>query len=820
MIGATDVRVGERQAERVIFRRLELYFATLTVLGAFVLAIGNDGAVIPMIAIFFAIVGYVFVDLLKFFSLPPTAAYIAMALAAVFCIADFTDRESAGPRKLLAVAHLLVLVQAILMMQRKSKRIFEQLAIFCLLELIVAAVFNHAISFGFLLIPITIIAAAALGLLAAVSAIESVDSSGAFLGPNAETNHHSSAIRVTVGESTRSAATRANQYSKMSVAMFAPAIILVAAVFFYALPRTSEASRTSRLGDALVGFADHVQLEQIGQMLRNPAIALHVGLVDRSSGESYRVASGIYLRGRVLERYEAKRMDDRTTAQWNALEITPDVDLAPLPREFFPRRTSDSNFYDTLMVSVQRESIRSDSLFVTAPYHRLNRTPEIVHLKDRWTIRTRESGLRTQSQIEYSFGTNAFRKGVQSELIARATEDASGANRMMQYRNELLVFDPNSMPSIARIANDLTANVKGERRSDYEIAKSIEEHFSTSSDYQYSLNLQSNSVKNLDPIEQFVSIDRKGHCQYFASALAMMLRSQKIPARVVVGYHTDEYNEWANLYVARQLHAHAWVEALIDSDQLGDRSRVYGQPESAQYWLRLDPTPFSDQGPEGPSPIRQSIDFAQDWWDDNVIEMDASQQQGSGITGGIHPSGQWHAIAVDWLSRQIHRIQAGDLGGGAFAGREVTFWPTAFTGVGLILAIVVLLRLRLATWIWRVPNRKSNAHEIRPSIEYYAAALDELARVGIHRRPAETPTEFIGTAAATMQQPGVPSIQGPMERLTATFYRHRFGGDLEPDDRWRSDSVTADLAAIKTSVESTLRIRTELANQTAEESIE
>jgi hypothetical protein len=83
MIGATDVRVGERQAERVIFRRLELYFATLTVLGAFVLAIGNDGAVIPMIAIFFAIVGYVFVDLLKFFSLPPTAAYIAMALAAV-----------------------------------------------------------------------------------------------------------------------------------------------------------------------------------------------------------------------------------------------------------------------------------------------------------------------------------------------------------------------------------------------------------------------------------------------------------------------------------------------------------------------------------------------------------------------------------------------------------------------------------------------------------------------------------------------------------------------------------------------------------------
>ncbi len=44
-----------------------------------------------------------------------------------------------------------------------------------------------------------------------------------------------------------------------------------------------------------------------------------------------------------------------------------------------------------------------------------------------------------------------------------------------------------------------------------------------------------------------------------------MLRSQGIPARLVVGFNTDEYNSVGGYYVARQLHAHAWVEALIDA---------------------------------------------------------------------------------------------------------------------------------------------------------------------------------------------------------------------------------------------------------------
>ncbi|NND98768.1 MAG: DUF3488 domain-containing protein, partial [Pirellulaceae bacterium] len=702
---------GDDQVNQPSFDRLKLYFAILTVLGGFALAVGNDGAVIPIIAVFFAIVGYLFVDVLQLFWLPAPAAYIAMALAAVFCIIDFADGDSAGPRQLLAVSHLLVIVQAILMMQRKSKRIFEQLAIFCLLELIVAAVFNDALSFGLLLIPVGVIGAMALGLLATVATTggpasdESLDRSG-------DSIDLEPVIRIDVGESTRLAAKLANRYANISTLILVPSIVSVALVFFYALPRTSEASRNSRLGNALVGFSEQVQLEQLGHMLLNPEIAMHIDLSDRFTGKNYRTYGGIYLRGRTLEQYESKTIDNRQTATWKAVPIDPKRELLALPSEYFPKRSTDANFYDTVDVSISCKPMRTSALFSIAPYYRMNQSQNIVHMSDRWTIRRRGSRELIPPPIEYVFGTNAFHKGIQAELIARWSQSNSSAlsisevvdssqsnlaigpaDKSVRYRQMLLEFDSKTMPSIAQIANDYALDRSGKRRTDVEIAKAIEQHFKAPGRYRYSLDLRMDTVPDLDPIEQFVAVDQRGHCQYFASAMAMMLRSQNIPTRVVVGYYTDEYNEWTGQYIARQSHAHAWVEALIDHDQINQYRMVYGQPPSDQYWLRLDPTPAASGGAQSPGTIRQSIDLAQDLWDDYVVEMDADRQQDSVMAGGIRPSGPWYDNAVDWLSGQIRRIQAGDLGGGSLAGREVFSWPAAIGGIVAFVALLVLLRI-------------------------------------------------------------------------------------------------------------------------------
>jgi hypothetical protein len=370
-----------------------------------------------------------------------------------------------------------------------------------------------------------------------------------------------------------------------------------------------------------------------------------------------------------------------------------------------------------------------------------------------------------------------------------------------------LEYDPAAMPSITEIAQSYALDPTGERRTDFEIANAIEQHFKTPGRYRYSLNLRSETVPGLDPIEQFVAIDQQGHCQYFASALAMMLRSQRIPARVVVGYHTDEYNEWTGQWIARQLHAHAWVEALIDRDQIDPFSSVYGQPPSDQYWMRLDPTPAANALVQDPGTIRQSIDLAQNLWDDYIVDMDADRQQSSVMAGGIQPSGQWYDDAVDRLSGQMRRIQAGDFGGGSLASREIFSWPAAIGGILIVGVIVLLMRIRLPKRIDRQRAIQMDRLRQRPTVHFYATALDELARAGIQRTDSQTPKEFAISAASEMSRIDAPSIEGPMERLTETFYRHRFGGvpPFEYDDQFAD--IEADLASVRSSVDSMMLVR-------------
>ncbi len=93
-------------------------------------------------------------------------------------------------------------------------------------------------------------------------------------------------------------------------------------------------------------------------------------------------------------------------------------------------------------------------------------------------------------------------------------------------------------------------------------------------DYRYSTQFKQTS--NLDPIVEFLTVRREGHCEYFASALALLARSAGIPARVVVGYRVVERSPFG-YRIVRERNAHSWVEAWIDDK-----------------WVTFDPTPASD----------------------------------------------------------------------------------------------------------------------------------------------------------------------------------------------------------------------------------
>ena len=775
--------------------RLKLLFAAISGMGGLVLASGTEGSALPILALFFAIFGFVFVDWLEFFALPSVAAYAAMGVAAMFCVGDFLEFNAPGQHQIGVVAQLLVFVQSILMLQKKSRRIFEQLGVFCLLELIVAAVFNDALLFGVLLLPIALIGSIALSIIAAKWVTEGtieVTQSGK---QRISTAHHTVLV-----DSTRSwnlVLGAAPRLSRAVLMMLAPAVLLISLIFFYALPRTTDAARVQSRGKAMVGFSDELRLGQIGQMMQSTQPALRVHLRDRETGNAYEVLGGLYLRGKVMERYEEYNNLTGSGASWKSLPAGYLSEPERLPTEYVSSERSDVAYYDSVDVKVVCESMRSDALFAIAPYYGTEALSKVKHFAELWTLGREGQTDWIYPRIEYHFGTNAFRAGIQSELLSveqrgdpfyrglsvagtrAGLNVADDQRRSQEYIEQLLVFSESTMPTIEQLASTFITDPDGFRSSDYAIAKAMERHFSEQGKYQYTLNLDAEPVPGLDPIEQFVRIDQRGHCQYFASALAMMLRSQGIPARVVAGYHTDEYNDLARHFVARQLHAHAWVEALIEINEGDGTPTAFGQPEDTRYWLRLDPTPPAGRVREA-SQVGQVLDLAQTVWDDYVIEMDGERQQSGLLNGGSNSMNQSYRQVIDRLSLMISRIRAGELGGGAFASRDWFSWQAALIAFVAILMLAGLLQIRIVKH-HKIKRRPSDSIKNTPSLDFYAEALRILERLSIQPRLGQTPKEFSVTAGEKLTGAQFTPALKSLHFLTDRFYAARYGGHVGED---------------------------------------
>lgn len=131
--------------------------------------------------------------------------------------------------------------------------------------------------------------------------------------------------------------------------------------------------------------------------------------------------------------------------------------------------------------------------------------------------------------------------------------------------------------------------------------------------YQYSLR---GLPVTKNPLDNFLFTSKYGNCEYFASALSVMLRVAEIPSRMVGGYRGGYYNEVGKYYLVPQKNAHVWVEAFI--------------PQRG--WIRLDPTPVSGDTfalpREGNLFLRMSIffDTINYYWNTVVINYNLEKQ--------------------------------------------------------------------------------------------------------------------------------------------------------------------------------------------------
>ena len=301
--------------------------------------------------------------------------------------------------------------------------------------------------------------------------------------------------------------------------------------------------------------------------------------------------------------------------------------------------------------------------------------------------------------------------------------------------------------------------------SAYALVQAVTRYLRDSGEFDYTLVQP--EMAGMDPIEAFLEQTRSGSCTHFASAMALLLRSQDIPARLVVGFRGGEESDNEMTREFYQRHAHAWVEVAFEE---------YG-------WLPFDPTPGGLA--DGDS---LSSAFAR------LKRM---------LTG---PRGTWFYIFVGYGKQHQRQILAalGDLASAAF--QEVGEAAGQVTGIdgggagsaGLVVAALVFLVL--AAWALRRLLRLSDSGREVP-VEFYRRVISVLQEHGLHRPSHLTAREFAERTVDRLHEDESlsPRFEEALRRLTDLYYEVRYGArSLSPREQ---DEVERLLAVVAETVQ-------------------
>lgn len=289
------------------------------------------------------------------------------------------------------------------------------------------------------------------------------------------------------------------------------------------------------------------------------------------------------------------------------------------------------------------------------------------------------------------------------------------------------------------------------------VALALERHLASSGEFSYSLNLHRHDAA-LDPTVDFLVNIKQGHCERFAAALALMLRSVGIPSRLVSGFHGAEALA-EGAYEVREKNAHSWVEALVP----------FGADTSKLYWVSLDGTPADEAA---------NLDFGewllQNWhnghllWRNLILEYDTTRQRQAlvALAESLQQPATWIYVGVWTIS-----ILGGALG------------------------------LFLLRGYW-ARQKKLHALAEGSLVPFYERFLEiVIHRFQLEPDSAQTPREFAQVACAKLAEvPAAASLKDIPQRLVALLYRIRYGRQqLTADEAAQVKQMLADLdSALKT----------------------
>jgi protein-glutamine gamma-glutamyltransferase len=300
---------------------------------------------------------------------------------------------------------------------------------------------------------------------------------------------------------------------------------------------------------------------------------------------------------------------------------------------------------------------------------------------------------------------------------------------------------------------ELTENIVNGETSPARQARLVENYLQTH--FEYTLELP--ATEPADPLAFFLFHRKKGHCEYFASSMAVMLRMLQIPSRVITGFQSGVYNPISGSQLIRTSDAHSWVEAWLP-----DRG-----------WVTYDPTP--------PDPHAQRLsawtrlgfyaDAVDVFWQDWVLNYNLDRQLQ--LASRVGESSRH--LSLNWTeSPKMWAVQVG-------ASLKSFARQFGFMTLGVLALLLMIRFLGPDGWRWWTARRRMlkvqrGRAEASDATLLYERMLKSLRKRGIEKPAWLTPCEF----ARVVDEPELSLL---VDDLTSAYNELRFGGHQEAANR-------------------------------------
>ncbi len=361
-------------------------------------------------------------------------------------------------------------------------------------------------------------------------------------------------------------------------------VLLLTSVFFLIMPRFNSEFLTgafSKPTSIKSGFSDEVTLGRLGEIKADNSPVMRVHILDHKPGE---IDSPIYWRGLALDEFDGK--------SWKAGKDS---------KQVFYRE----NEYGQIVVgkNKKRQKLLKQEI-ITEPID-----TQVLFSADKPVS---FSKVPNRKIISYNNSYSLFDyKKSRIKYEAYSNLEKPDATQLREDNGKIpekVLSNYAQSPPSSESFTDLVGSLYNEDDKYYSNVVNVRDYIL--SNYKYTRILKKGSATY--PIDDFLFKYKEGHCEYFASAMVLILREMGIPSRIVTGFLGGEFNELGSFYLVRESNAHAWVEVYF--------------PESG--WVLFDPTPEASDAShfQNGSYLSSYIDFLKFRWSRYVVDFSRRDQ--------------------------------------------------------------------------------------------------------------------------------------------------------------------------------------------------